>query len=587
MKTETNILIQEGSEIKHGGASEAFESEFLEMERKLEEVRRILDGADTSIEGLDEIQHRIQIIRQNLTSSSTQLDEVDNQSRDTSTRIEIVNNRIESIKIRIDLLKKNAQDLRDNATKIQELDVTGAFNSVRESYNRSLMAEQKTDSTTQITRRSEAVRRQADDVIRTRKAEFDRQLDTNEMSIRELNITVTGISRSIVDLNQIVCDGRGDPCDHACGGAGCGKCGGISCGRGSVSLSTNALDFSRRAELLLQEKQSQTGEALSQIESAKDLCDMAMSDAQMAYDRAQFAKNDSEGHRADLQRLIEAISEFMNQGGAKPEEIRVVAEEVLAMSISLTPDQIRDLARQIKEAISGLTNIEDILEATRDAIRTALELKMKADSAKLSADDVLRIANLIIELLRKAGEAQTAAETAVTDAQIEITGAKSDLDEIEFHMSEVDIRSNSTLIRVFDLRERIANVKRKFTENEINVERASEAARNAEVLANEADDKAALLESRYSDASQQLELKFNETKMATERASRLKTRASEMYINISSKLRTLQEWEMLFKNGEASLGQILVEVGKENNDMVLLLQDIRDASSFLRTCGTA
>lgn len=56
------MLIKEGSEIKTGGVSGAFEEDFLEMEKKLEEVKRILAGTDISVEGLDEIRQRIQII---------------------------------------------------------------------------------------------------------------------------------------------------------------------------------------------------------------------------------------------------------------------------------------------------------------------------------------------------------------------------------------------------------------------------------------------------------------------------------------------------------------------------------------------
>lgn len=59
---ETSVLIKEGSEIKTGGVSGAFEEDFLEMERKLEEVKRIVAGTDTSVEGLDEILRRIQVI---------------------------------------------------------------------------------------------------------------------------------------------------------------------------------------------------------------------------------------------------------------------------------------------------------------------------------------------------------------------------------------------------------------------------------------------------------------------------------------------------------------------------------------------
>jgi len=52
------------------------------------------------------------------------------------------------------------------------------------------------------------------------------------------------------------------------------------------------------------------------------------------------------------------------------------------MSISLTPEQISNLARQINEAISGLTNIEAILEATRADLERARNLEQRANTAK-------------------------------------------------------------------------------------------------------------------------------------------------------------------------------------------------------------
>ncbi len=60
-----------------------------------------------------------------------------------------------------------------------------------------------------------------------------------------------------------------------------------------------------------------------------------------------------------------------------------MAEEVLGMSISLTPDQIRDLAGQINDTIRGLTDIQTILDATRDDLNRANRLKDRADGAKL------------------------------------------------------------------------------------------------------------------------------------------------------------------------------------------------------------
>lgn len=59
-----------------------------------------------------------------------------------------------------------------------------------------------------------------------------------------------------------------------------------------------------------------------------------------------------------------------------------VAEEVLAMSISLTPDQIIDLAQQINQTVQGLQNIDSILNATSSDLAKAQRLKQRAETAE-------------------------------------------------------------------------------------------------------------------------------------------------------------------------------------------------------------
>ena len=62
-----------------------------------------------------------------------------------------------------------------------------------------------------------------------------------------------------------VCDGRGDPCDSLCGGAGCGKCGGLSCEDGAVTKASNALDFAKRADEELTNKEEEARKLLSDV----------------------------------------------------------------------------------------------------------------------------------------------------------------------------------------------------------------------------------------------------------------------------------------------------------------------------------
>ena len=61
-----------------------------------------------------------------------------------------------------------------------------------------------------------------------------------------------------------------------------------------------------------------------QVSDAKDLCDMAHDDATTAFEVAARAKNQSERVRVELDELILAITEFLEQHGARPEDIRTV-----------------------------------------------------------------------------------------------------------------------------------------------------------------------------------------------------------------------------------------------------------------------
>ena len=131
-----------------------------------------------------------------------------------------------------------------------------------------------------------------------------------------------------------VCDKRGDPCDELCGGAGCGHCGdALSCDNGAVARAANAIEYSRNTQSLLEEKRAEVDKLLLQAEDAQNLCDMAQGDAQMAFTQAEEAKNQSESTRAELESLIEDISEFMAAQGARPADIRAVSNNALLSPI--------------------------------------------------------------------------------------------------------------------------------------------------------------------------------------------------------------------------------------------------------------
>ena len=60
---ETDRLVNEGSQIKTGGAPGAFDKEFRDMEMRLEEVRNITSGANFTSKDLDELKSKLSQIR--------------------------------------------------------------------------------------------------------------------------------------------------------------------------------------------------------------------------------------------------------------------------------------------------------------------------------------------------------------------------------------------------------------------------------------------------------------------------------------------------------------------------------------------
>jgi chromosome segregation ATPase len=113
------------------------------------------------------------------------------------------------------------------------------------------------------------------------------------------------------------------------------------------------------------------------------------------------------------------------------------------------------------------------------------------------------------------------------------------LQQIEAETATGTAKSEESLRKIEDLSDRMDALQKKFTENEINVDKATREAIQAEELAIKAEEDADKLESEYKQVEEQLEAKYNETKSVKERADRLRDRASELYKSTEDKVNRL------------------------------------------------
>lgn len=125
-----------------------------------------------------------------------------------------------------------------------------------------------------------------------------------------------------------VCDRRGDPCDAFCGGAGCGKCGGLSCNEGLVNTALLALKFAEDTEKLLKRKEASADDLLRGITFAKQRSDSAFDLALMALQASLRARNSTAEYKVAVAKLLSEIDAYFNAEAAKPEDIKKLANEV-------------------------------------------------------------------------------------------------------------------------------------------------------------------------------------------------------------------------------------------------------------------
>ena len=370
--------------LKSHGTTGAYTNDFNIIDSNLNEIESILAGQNITEADIKTIEDMIDQLRRNLTETQNILTGYDQQMEGINKRILAAQLALNDLRRKSQELQFEADALRENFTKLKEADVEGAFNITRDAQRRSRASEQRIRETMPILYESERNRRQTERLLDQMSGRYNASLGDNDASINDLSRQISLLEDKIPNINQMVCDGRGtvDNCDTLCGGAGCGKCGGLSCTEGATTKAENALDLATKADSVLKEKEKTARNELTGIIDARQKSDEALREAKAAYERAITAKNTSEDTTQDVLSLLDNIEKFLGEEASRPAEIRTMAEECLALQISLKPEQIQELAQQINETIAGLTDITKILMDTAGDLAKANTLKERADRAK-------------------------------------------------------------------------------------------------------------------------------------------------------------------------------------------------------------
>ena len=185
----------------------------------------------------------------------------------------------------------------------------------------------------------------------------------------------------------------------------------------------------------------------------KDSAAGARANAQEAHDLAIAARNQSDKMMKDLSDVDKKIWDILESEQSTPAEVRDLAQEVLSMTITLTPDEIRGLADQIKEIVSSLSDPESILKDTYSDLELAHEIRDRANWTKSVAEKQEELANKVNTLLQETRESQELAQEAISKAEDDIELSLRDLNEISMITKQAKKKADDTTNSVDDLGE--------------------------------------------------------------------------------------------------------------------------------------
>lgn len=588
LKKQTQALLDRVRLLLEIGTTGAYAKEFNEIEEKLDRIKNILDNQKLDEEAIRELARQIEELAKLLRGLEKTLADYEKEAERTTNRTIAVQDALRDFDKLADRLTILIDGLRENATQFQESNVDGAYAIILDSQNRSREAEKRVRELKPLMLDQEQKRRATENMLSSTASRYNSSSLQNEAILASLARQIFELENNVPGINQLVCASTStvNTCDQLCGGALCNKCGGLSCSEGATTKASNALDLAQQAMELLNQKYNQSKLNLEALLAAKNMSDEALRQAKLVMTDCELQKSKFDKIGNELNEIMDGVDKFSLMDGARPAEVRTLGTECLALSISLKPEQILDLARKINETLSSLTNIDKILQDTAGDLNTAEQLHQQADRAKEMADNILDTVQQVLEMLRLAAIEQAKAAAAIAAAQADIDGANNDLTEITMETELLSKIIAELADAIKKLRDRLNELRKKYAQNELYVSQAEAASQEAAKLTDEAEKGADELAAKVKLAEEKLRNKARLNGEMKDRAERLKNDAYQLAGDVKLRMDLLRELDDLFDEYVKRAKDYQDIVDDLHRQMNQYIKDIDLKAQYYRECQT-
>uniref|UniRef100_A0A8C4QXA4 Laminin, beta 2 (laminin S) n=1 Tax=Eptatretus burgeri TaxID=7764 RepID=A0A8C4QXA4_EPTBU len=572
------------------GAEKAFEGDFRTLEHKLGLVQKIVDARNATTHTITELMNVMEELRRavdDLTNRLTPLELELTKSQDKHSNLSSHVSELEQDVRRLNRSLNNAENELDF---IKNSNYRGAYDTIHEQHLKFREAKNRANNSiegaTGGVKSSQALRFQAEDLANRSQEEFERKNKELQNEFQELSNDVTLLDISMV--GKKVCGGDGlEPCETShCGGPGCKDasgsphCGGSRCG-GTVTAASNALRNAQDSEAEVKKAMMLVQQLSREVEVAKSKSVKVKQQAKEALGRANATRDRAQRSGQDLRQLISQIKDFLEQEGASPDSIEMVANEVLGLSVPASPEEISILTEEIKGLVGNLANVDMILAQTTEDVQQARNLLVDAQHAKEYAEQVESASKGAQTALEQAEEAQQAALDAVQHAQEDIDRAQSTLENVTVPTDELD----KTEVQLNQFSQEMDEFKVLHRNTERTVQQANNTSSGAKADADEAEELLAEeVHSKFEHLREEAAANLLVVSMVRTRANTLQQQAQSLLEEARDKLERLAALETQYEHNERILAKKARSLDGLEEKLNGILRDINQQITIYNTC---
>jgi len=320
------------------------------------------------------------------------------------------------------------------------------------------------------------------------------------------------------------------------------------------------LKIAEEAKSKLLRKKADAEILLFDVREAEKAVNASKTAADSAEKSSMEAKKIGEEAAQNITTLIKDIREFLGEKFRFPNESKALALETLTKNISLTPEEARNLAKQINQTASELRGVDEILEKSKENHTIALNLKEEALKARDYALAIMNKTERILGMLSKAAELRNSTAQVIGVARLNIDELLKLIEQIKEKQAIVDKDLTEASGSVDSLESKRDEVKSLFDENKRKLPEAEREAEKAEDLAKQVNETSNKLETKYGTVQKKLREKQEEIGNIRERLQKLSDGAIALFQKALVKLELIKELKKKYNRNEERVKDLMDEL---------------------------